>query len=97
MCLRFALPSELCPVSRVERKTFVLCRGQTLRKTALRVPLKLGAKMVDFGWDMPVEYPSSGGLVKNTWQCAPAWACLMCHLGDILIMTAGAGCRRGSA
>ncbi len=37
--------------------------GQTLRKTALNgLHRRLGAKMVDFGgWDMPVEYPSSGG------------------------------------
>ena len=39
----------------------------TLRKTALNgVHRRLGAKMVDFGgWDMPVEYPSSGGLMKE--------------------------------
>jgi aminomethyltransferase len=36
---------------------------------------QLGAKMVDFnGWDMPVEYPSVGGLMKEHWRCAPAWA-----------------------
>src|SRR5258708_1493703 len=41
--------------------------GQTLRETALNgLHRRLGAKMVDFGgWDMPVEYPSSGGLVKE--------------------------------
>jgi len=39
----------------------------TLRKTALNaVHRALGAKMVDFGgWDMPVEYPSAGGLVAE--------------------------------
>jgi len=36
-----------------------------LRKTPLNaLHKKLGAKMVNFGgWDMPVEYPSSGGLM----------------------------------
>jgi aminomethyltransferase len=39
----------------------------TLRKTALNgVHRKMGAKMVDFnGWDMPVEYPSSGGIIAE--------------------------------
>jgi aminomethyltransferase len=38
-----------------------------LRKTSLNaVHRRLGAKMVNFGgWDMPVEYPSSGGLVAE--------------------------------
>src|SRR5258708_34035956 len=38
-----------------------------LRKTPLN-PLhrRLAAKMVNFdGWDMPVEYPSSGGLIAE--------------------------------
>jgi aminomethyltransferase len=38
-----------------------------LRKTSLNaLHRRLGAKMVNFdGWDMPVEYPSSGGLVAE--------------------------------
>jgi aminomethyltransferase len=38
-----------------------------VRKTALNaVHRKMGAKMVDFnGWDMPVEYPSSGGIIAE--------------------------------
>lgn len=37
----------------------------TARKTALNaVHRQMGARMVDFnGWDMPVEYPSAGGIV----------------------------------
>src|SRR5260370_37837260 len=37
------------------------------RKTPLNaLHRRLGAKMVNFdGWDMPVEYPSSGGLVAE--------------------------------
>lgn len=39
----------------------------TVRKTALNaVHRKMGAKMVDFnGWDMPVEYPSVGGIIAE--------------------------------
>ena len=38
-----------------------------LRKTALHaVHREMGAKMVDFnGWDMPVEYPCSGGIIAE--------------------------------
>ena len=39
----------------------------TIRKTALNaVHRKMGAKMVEFnGWDMPVEYPSVGGIIAE--------------------------------
>ena len=39
----------------------------TVRKTALNaVHRQMGAKMVDFnGWDMPVEYPSAGGIIAE--------------------------------
>jgi aminomethyltransferase len=38
-----------------------------VRKTALNaVHRKMGAKMVDFnGWDMPVEYPPTGGIIAE--------------------------------
>jgi aminomethyltransferase len=38
-----------------------------VRKTALNpVHRQMGAKMVEFnGWDMPVEYPSSGGIIAE--------------------------------
>jgi aminomethyltransferase len=38
-----------------------------IRKTALNtVHREMGAKMVDFnGWDMPVEYPSAGGIIAE--------------------------------
>jgi len=37
----------------------------TVRKTALNaIHRQMGAKMVEFnGWDMPVEYPSAGGII----------------------------------
>jgi aminomethyltransferase len=39
----------------------------TIRKTPLNaVHRKMGAKMVEFnGWDMPVEYPSAGGIIAE--------------------------------
>jgi len=39
----------------------------TIRKTALNaVHRQMGAKMVEFnGWDMPVEYPSAGGIITE--------------------------------
>lgn len=48
---------------------------------------KLGAKMVDFGgWDMPVEYPSSGGLVKEHLAVRTGVGMFdVSHMGDILI------------
>lgn len=62
--------------------------SQTLRKTALNaLHHKLGAKMVDFGgWDMPVEYPSSGGLVKEHMTVRTGVGMFdVSHMGDILI------------
>jgi aminomethyltransferase len=52
--LRFSLPA-------VEATT------PTIRKTALNgVHRQMGAKMVEFnGWDMPVEYPSGGGIMAE--------------------------------
>jgi len=62
--------------------------GQALRKTALNaMHRKLGAKMVDFGgWDMPVEYPASGGLMKEHLGVRTAVGLFdVSHMGDILI------------
>jgi aminomethyltransferase len=61
---------------------------QTLRKTALNaLHRRLGAKMVDFGgWDMPVEYPSSGGLMKEHMAVRTGVGMFdVSHMGDILI------------
>ncbi|MFI5098039.1 MAG: glycine cleavage system aminomethyltransferase GcvT [Candidatus Acidiferrales bacterium] len=56
------------------------------RKTPLNaVHRRLGAKMVNFGgWDMPVEYPSSGGLIAE--HRAVRGGCGLfdvSHMGDI--------------
>src|SRR5437762_14200134 len=59
-----------------------------LRKTPLNaLHRRLGAKMVNFGgWDMPVEYPSSGGLIaEHKAGRAGAGAFDVSHMGDIRI------------
>lgn len=68
-----------------------------LRQTPLNaVHRALGAKMVDFGgWDMPVEYPSSGGLVAEHKAVRGGVGVFdVSHMGDIRIhggRTPGAG------
>ncbi len=62
--------------------------NSVLRKTPLNaVHRRLGAKMVNFGgWDMPVEYPSSGGLIAE--HRAVRGACGLfdvSHMGDIRV------------
>jgi aminomethyltransferase len=59
-----------------------------LRRTPLNaVHRALGARMVDFGgWDMPVEYPSSGGLVaEHKAVRAGVGVFDVSHMGDIRI------------
>jgi len=61
------------------------------RKTPLNaVHRRLGAKMVNFGgWDMPVEYPSSGGLVAEHKAVRNSVGLFdVSHMGDILLRTA---------
>jgi aminomethyltransferase len=50
-----------------EKLSAVETTSPIIRKTALnRVHRQMGAKMVDFnGWDMPVEYPSAGGIIAE--------------------------------
>jgi aminomethyltransferase len=60
------------------------------RKTPLNaVHRRLGAKMVNFGgWDMPVEYPSSGGLVAEHKAVRNSVGLFdVSHMGDIRIHT----------
>jgi aminomethyltransferase len=57
-----------------------------LRKTALNpVHRQMGAKMVDFGgWDMPVEYPATGGLVQEHLAVRERVGVFdVSHMGDI--------------
>jgi aminomethyltransferase len=61
-----------------------------LRKTSLNaLHKKLGAKMVNFGgWDMPVEYPSSGGLMAEHKSVRGSVGLFdVSHMGDIRIHT----------
>jgi aminomethyltransferase len=65
-----------------------IAESQTLRKTSLNaMHRQLGAKMVDFGgWDMPVEYPSSGGIMKEHLAVRTGVGIFdVSHMGDILI------------
>jgi aminomethyltransferase len=65
--------------------------NSVLRKTALNaLHRRLGAKMVNFGgWDMPVEYPSSGGLVGEHKAVRGGVGIFdVSHMGDIRIHTA---------
>jgi aminomethyltransferase len=61
----------------------------TVRKTALNaVHRQMGAKMVEFnGWDMPVEYPSSGGIIAehNTVRSGVG-VFDVSHMGDIRLV-----------
>ena len=59
-----------------------------LRKTPLNaVHRRLGAKMVSFGgWDMPVEYPATGGLVAEHRAVRSSVGVFdVSHMGDIRI------------
>jgi aminomethyltransferase len=63
--MSFTIPAATAliegPLSAVQSTT------STIRKTALNaVHRQMGAKMVEFnGWDMPVEYPSVGGIIAE--------------------------------
>jgi aminomethyltransferase len=59
-----------------------------VRKTPLNtLHRRLGAKMVNFGgWDMPVEYPSSGGLIAEHKAVRSSVGVFdVSHMGDIRI------------
>src|SRR6266436_4035622 len=63
-----------------------------LRKTPLNaLHRRLGAKMVNFdGWDMPVEYPSSGGLIAEHKSVRASVGVFdVSHMGDIRIRSSG--------
>src|SRR5438477_7464028 len=61
----------------------------TARKTALNaVHRQMGAKMVEFnGWDMPVEYPSSGGIIAEHNAVRDSVGIFdVSHMGDIRLV-----------
>ena len=64
--------------------------GSELRKTPLNaLHRKLSARMVDFGgWDMPVEYPATGGLIAEHKAVRGSVGVFdVSHMGDIRIRT----------
>src|SRR6201982_989060 len=66
-----------------------------LRKTPLNaLHRRLGAKMVHFGgWDMPVEYPSSGGLIAEHKAVRGSVGVFdVSHMGDICIRSGKKPC-----
>jgi len=61
----------------------------TIRKTALNaVHRQMGAKMVEFnGWDMPVEYPASGGIIAEHNEVRNSVGLFdVSHMGDIRLV-----------
>jgi aminomethyltransferase len=65
----------------------------TVRKTALNaVHRQSGARMVDFnGWDMPVEYPSAGGIIAEHNAVRTGVGIFdVSHMGDIRLVGPGA-------
>jgi aminomethyltransferase len=82
--LSFTIPAvctEVLSLSAVE--------ATTVRKTALNaVHRQMGAKMVEFnGWDMPVEYPSSGGIIAEHNAVRTGVGIFdVSHMGDIRLV-----------
>ncbi len=65
----------------------------TVRKTALyAVHRQMGARMVEFnGWEMPVEYPSVGGIIAEHNAVRNGVGIFdVSHMGDILLAGPGA-------
>ena len=61
----------------------------TIRKTALNaVHRQMGAKMIEFnGWDMPVEYPASGGIIAEHNAVRNSVGVFdVSHMGDIRLV-----------
>ena len=76
----------LCPTMGMDSST--ISPVSELRKTPLNaLHRRLGAKMVNFGgWDMPVEYPSSGGLIAEHKAVRSGVGVFdVSHMGDIRI------------
>src|SRR5271168_4365525 len=65
--MSLAIPAAQ-PLLLIEEKLSAIeATTPVIRKTALNaVHRKMGARMVEFnGWDMPVEYPSAGGIIAE--------------------------------
>src|SRR5438445_719992 len=85
----FRQPSHCCD----EVCLSALPTTPTSRKTALNaVHRQMGAKMVEFnGWDMPVEYPTSGGIIAEHMAVRTGVGIFdVSHMGDIRLSGPGA-------
>src|SRR3989475_2987103 len=85
----FRQPSHCCD----EACSSALRTTPTIRKTALNaVHRQMGAKMVEFnGWDMPVEYPTSGGIIAEHMAVRTGVGIFdVSHMGDIRLSGPGA-------
>src|SRR5205807_411192 len=85
----FRQPSHCCD----EVCLSALPTTPTICKTALNaVHRQMGAKMVEFnGWDMPVEYPSSGGIIAEHMAVRTGIGIFdVSHMGDIRLSGPGA-------
>jgi aminomethyltransferase len=83
------MSSHLQLRSRIEVDLAVVESAPMVRKTALNsVHRQMGAKMVAFnGWDMPVEYPCSGGLVAEHMAVRTGVGIFdVSHMGDIRLV-----------
>src|SRR5260221_8561352 len=82
------MSSHLQLRSRIEVDLAVVESAPMVRKTALNsVHRQMGAKMVAFnGWDMPVEYPASGGLIAEHMAVRMGVGIFdVSHMGDICL------------
>jgi len=80
-CYHFFLPE-------IKMESAISPANSSPRKTPLNgVHRRLGAKMVNFGgWDMPVEYPATGGLVAEHKAVRASVGLFdVSHMGDIRI------------
>src|SRR5260370_35726295 len=87
-CVLSACPVHATQFSKRKSDLSSTVESHILRKTALNgLHRRLGAKMVDFGgWDMPVEYPARGGLMKEHLPVPPGGGMLdVSHMGNIPI------------
>src|SRR5579863_1000168 len=84
--MSFTIPAATALIE--EPLSTVSATTPTVRKTALNVVHRqMGAKMVDFnGWDMPVEYPSVGGIIAEHNAVSTGVGIFdVSHMGDILL------------
>ncbi len=78
------------PAQAIGMESATTSQPLALRKTPLNALHRgLGAKMVNFGgWDMPVEYPSSGGLIAEHKAVRAGVGMFdVSHMGDIRVRT----------